>query len=77
MIALSQAREYYRALLHYNVPTEMVVYPREGHGLREPVHRKRAYERILAWYDRYVASNGPAAPSISAGALDNSNKSRR
>jgi dipeptidyl aminopeptidase/acylaminoacyl peptidase len=56
MIPLSQARQYFRALRHYNVPTELVVYPREGHGLREPVHRKQAYARILAWYDRYVKS---------------------
>ena len=56
MIALSQAREFFRALQHYKVPSELVVYPREGHGLREPVHRKQAYARILAWYDRYVKS---------------------
>jgi dipeptidyl aminopeptidase/acylaminoacyl peptidase len=56
MIALSQSREFFRALQHYKVPSELIVYPREGHGLREPVHRKRAYARILAWYDRYVKS---------------------
>jgi dipeptidyl aminopeptidase/acylaminoacyl peptidase len=60
MIPLSQAREYFRALRHYGVPVELVVYPREGHGLREPVHRKRAYARILAWYDRYVKNAVPA-----------------
>jgi dipeptidyl aminopeptidase/acylaminoacyl peptidase len=54
MIPLSQAKEFFRALQHYNVPSELVVYPREGHGLREPVHRLRAYARILHWYDRYV-----------------------
>jgi dipeptidyl aminopeptidase/acylaminoacyl peptidase len=56
MIALSQAREFFRALQHYKVPSELVVYPREGHGLREPIHRKQAYARILAWYDRYLKS---------------------
>jgi dipeptidyl aminopeptidase/acylaminoacyl peptidase len=54
MIALSQAREFFRALQHYKVPSELVVYPREGHGLREPVHRKNAYARIIAWYDRHL-----------------------
>jgi dipeptidyl aminopeptidase/acylaminoacyl peptidase len=54
MIPLSQAKEYFRALRHYNVPAELVVFPREGHGLREPIHRKRAYARILDWYDRYL-----------------------
>jgi dipeptidyl aminopeptidase/acylaminoacyl peptidase len=61
MIALSQARQYFRALRHYNVPTELVVYPREGHGLREPVHRKQAYARVLAWYDRYVKDAKPSS----------------
>ena len=56
MIALSQSREFFRALQHNNVPSQLVVFPREGHGLREPVHRKRAYDRILKWYDRYVKS---------------------
>jgi dipeptidyl aminopeptidase/acylaminoacyl peptidase len=56
MIPLSQSREFFRALQHYEVPSELVVFPREGHGLREPVHRKRAYDRILKWYDRYVKS---------------------
>jgi len=32
----------------------LVMYPREGHGFHEPMHRKRAMERVLAWYDRYV-----------------------
>ena len=54
MIPLTQAKEFYRALKHNDVPTELVVYPREGHGLREPIHRLRAYARILDWYDRYV-----------------------
>jgi dipeptidyl aminopeptidase/acylaminoacyl peptidase len=54
MIPLSQAKEFFRALQHLNVPSELVVYPREGHGLREPVHRIRAYARVLDWYDRYV-----------------------
>jgi dipeptidyl aminopeptidase/acylaminoacyl peptidase len=54
MIPLSQAKEFFRALRRYDVPSEMVVYPREGHGLREPVHRRRAYARVIAWYDRYL-----------------------
>ena len=33
MIPLSQSREFFRALQHYKVPSELVVFPREGHGL--------------------------------------------
>jgi dipeptidyl aminopeptidase/acylaminoacyl peptidase len=53
-VSPSQSREFFRALKHFNVPTELVMYPREGHGFHEPMHRKRAMERVLAWYDRYV-----------------------
>jgi hypothetical protein len=39
MIPISQARGYFRALRHYNVPSSLVVFPREGHGVRETAHR--------------------------------------
>lgn len=50
----AQGREFYRGLQYYGVPSQMVVYPREGHGLGEPWHRKDASERELAWFNRYV-----------------------
>ena len=49
-----QAREFFRGLRYYGVPSELVIYPREGHGFREPLHRKDAYRRVLEWYGRYV-----------------------
>jgi dipeptidyl aminopeptidase/acylaminoacyl peptidase len=54
MIPISQARGYFRALRHYNVPSSLVVFPREGHGVRETAHRIDLYNRTLAWYDKYV-----------------------
>ncbi len=50
----AQGREFFRGLRYYGVPSEFVIYPREGHGLRERLHRKNAYARVLAWYDRYL-----------------------
>ena len=50
----SQAREFFRGLRYYGVPSELVIYPREGHGFREPLHRKDAYRRVLEWYERWV-----------------------
>jgi dipeptidyl aminopeptidase/acylaminoacyl peptidase len=51
---LQQGWEFYNGLKMLGVPTEMVIYPREGHGLQEPAHQLDLLRRILAWYDRYL-----------------------
>jgi len=35
-----------------------VVYPREGHGLRDEKHIIDRWNRTIAWYDRYLKGNG-------------------
>ena len=51
---LGQAEEFYRALLDHGVATELVVYPREGHGFKECAHHADAWRRKVAWFDRYL-----------------------
>lgn len=51
---LSQSQMLYRGLKRYNVPAEMVVYPREPHGLREQKHIVDRYRRSLDWIDQYI-----------------------
>ena len=36
------------------VPVEFVIYPREGHGLREREHQIDFMKRALDWFNRYV-----------------------
>ncbi|MBI3823686.1 MAG: S9 family peptidase [Planctomycetes bacterium] len=49
------SRMLYRALKEYvNVPTELIVYPGEGHGIMKYRNRKAKLEWDLAWLDRYV-----------------------
>ena len=44
------------------VPTQLVVYPNEGHGFRNPEHRSDVLERALGWFDQYLgAPAGTAA----------------
>jgi dipeptidyl aminopeptidase/acylaminoacyl peptidase len=51
----SQSRMLYRALKEYvNVPTELLVYPGEPHGLTRYKNRKAKMEWDLAWFDRYI-----------------------
>ncbi|MEU5126782.1 S9 family peptidase [Streptomyces mobaraensis] len=53
-VPLGQAVHFHRALRHFGVEHELVVYPREGHGLHERAHQLDALRRIRAWYDRWL-----------------------
>jgi dipeptidyl aminopeptidase/acylaminoacyl peptidase len=57
---IGQSQQFYRGLKRYHVDTELVVYPREPHGLREEKHLIDRLNRIVAWYDRYLAPRAPA-----------------
>lgn len=49
-----QAKELYRALRHAGTKTQIVLYPREGHGLRERAHQIDFAHRYLDWFDAHV-----------------------
>ena len=51
---LGQAQEFYAGLVERGVESELVVYPREGHGLREDAHRHDYWRRAVAWFDRHL-----------------------
>ncbi|GGV12377.1 hypothetical protein GCM10010260_58800 [Streptomyces filipinensis] len=53
-VPLGQAVHFHRALRHFGVEHEFVVYPREGHGLHERAHQLDALRRIRAWYDHWL-----------------------
>jgi dipeptidyl aminopeptidase/acylaminoacyl peptidase len=55
---LGQAQELYAALRERGAAAELVVYPREGHGLRERGHRLDAWQRTVAWFDRWLRAGG-------------------
>jgi dipeptidyl aminopeptidase/acylaminoacyl peptidase len=56
-VPIAEAEQYYIALRDAGVPTVMVRYPREGHGLRETAHIADSINRSIAWYDRWFAGN--------------------
>ena len=49
-----QGYEFWHALKALNVPTELVIYPEEGHAIAKPEHQRDIEERLLAWFDRYL-----------------------
>jgi dipeptidyl aminopeptidase/acylaminoacyl peptidase len=56
-----QSFEFWHALKAEHVPTELVVYPNEGHAFRLPEHRSDVLERALNWFQQYMgATDGNA-----------------
>jgi dipeptidyl aminopeptidase/acylaminoacyl peptidase len=49
-----QTQEFWHALKALNVPTSVMIYPGEGHGLRDPAHSADALRRTLEWFDKYL-----------------------
>jgi dipeptidyl aminopeptidase/acylaminoacyl peptidase len=50
--------QMYEALRSLGIPTQLVIYPGQFHGLTIPTYRKDRLERYLAWYDRWVKTPG-------------------
>jgi dipeptidyl aminopeptidase/acylaminoacyl peptidase len=62
IVPIGQSQEFYRALRHYKVPTRLVVYPDQPHGLQIPSYQRDKMEREREWIEKYV----PSSPSSSA-----------
>jgi dipeptidyl aminopeptidase/acylaminoacyl peptidase len=53
-VPVSQAVFFHRGLTKYGVPTELVTYPREPHGIQERNHQLDLLKRIAEWYQRWI-----------------------
>jgi len=54
---LGQAQELYYALKIHNIPTEMVIFKGENHGLSrggKPINLVERLRRLLGWFDKYL-----------------------
>jgi dipeptidyl aminopeptidase/acylaminoacyl peptidase len=61
-VPLEQGEQFFRALRHFNVTSEFVIFPREGHSLRnEPKHAIELAKWQLYWFERFVEGNAKAA----------------
>jgi dipeptidyl aminopeptidase/acylaminoacyl peptidase len=54
-VPVSQAIYFHRALNWYGVEHEMVIYPREGHGVVERNHQLDLLRRTRAWFGRWLS----------------------
>lgn len=53
-VPMPQSVEIYRGLKANNVPTELVVFPRSGHGPRELQHRLYKMNVEFEWLEKYI-----------------------
>jgi dipeptidyl aminopeptidase/acylaminoacyl peptidase len=49
-----QSIEFWHGLVAMNVPTSLVIYEGEGHGIRKPQNLRDRANRISAWFERYL-----------------------
>ncbi len=63
-----QSFEFWHALRDLGVKTQLVVYPNEGHGFRDPEHVRDRAERVAKWFaDNMPATTVNAGASVPAG----------
>jgi len=51
-----QSMEFWHALVDLGVPTDLVIYEGEGHGIRQPAHTEDITKRTFAWWAKYLGS---------------------
>jgi dipeptidyl aminopeptidase/acylaminoacyl peptidase len=52
----SQSHQFWRALKTLGIPTELVIYPKEGHVFDAEEDSEDAMDRTVQWFDRYLKS---------------------
>jgi len=50
----AQSLEFWHGLKAVGVPTQLIIYEGEGHGLRTPADKQDVDTRIVGWFDRYL-----------------------
>jgi dipeptidyl aminopeptidase/acylaminoacyl peptidase len=53
-VPLLNSQQMYQALRTLGVPTELVIYPGQFHGLKKPSYLLDRLQRYLAWYAKYL-----------------------
>ncbi|MCU1233400.1 MAG: peptidase prolyl oligopeptidase active site domain protein [Candidatus Solibacter sp.] len=64
-VPLEQGEQWFRALQHFHVPSEFVIFPRENHELTragEPKHLVESLKWQQYWFERYLNANSSAVP---------------
>jgi dipeptidyl aminopeptidase/acylaminoacyl peptidase len=60
-VPLLNTEQMYQALRSLGVPTELVIYPGQNHGLRKPSYVIDRFKRYLDWYAKWMGPRKAAA----------------
>lgn len=58
-VPLLNSEQMYQALRSQGVPTQLVIYPGEHHGIRKPSYQRDRMQRYLDWHGKYLQGQGP------------------
>jgi dipeptidyl aminopeptidase/acylaminoacyl peptidase len=64
-VPIEQGEQWFRALKHYGVTAELVIFPRENHNLTrtgEPKHLVESLNWQCYWFDKFLNGNTAARP---------------
>jgi dipeptidyl aminopeptidase/acylaminoacyl peptidase len=53
-VPLINSEQMYQALRSMNVPTKLIIYPGQHHGLAKPSYLQDRLERMIDWYGKYL-----------------------
>lgn len=53
-VPVAGAEQMYQALRSLGIPTELVIYPNQNHGISVPSYLMDRYQRHIAWFDKYL-----------------------
>ncbi len=53
-VPLLNSEQMYQALRSLGVPTKLVIYPGQYHGLGKPSYQRHRYQQYLDWYRTYI-----------------------
>ncbi len=56
-VPLLNSEQMYQALRATGVPTQLVIYPGQFHGLTKPSYLRDRLQRHIDWYDRYLVTD--------------------
>jgi dipeptidyl aminopeptidase/acylaminoacyl peptidase len=55
----AQSLELWRALKRLGIATDLLIYPREGHGITEPADQRDVTKETVHWFEKYLAPQQP------------------
>jgi dipeptidyl aminopeptidase/acylaminoacyl peptidase len=53
-VPVAGAEQMYQALKSMGIPTELIIYPNQNHGISVPSYIKDRFERHIAWFNKYL-----------------------